>query len=111
VVDVYVRSPSTAEPDCHHQMGSAKSARFGFGKWDVREAARFAALERNALATGAGVTLGMTVAAGVVVVVVVTIELVAMIELVVAIGVAEVAREEVVSEVVVFPVDWMSISG
>jgi hypothetical protein len=109
VVDVYVRSPSTAEPDCHHQMGSAKSARFGFGKWDVRDEARFAALERNALATGAGATLGMTVAAGVVVVV--TIELVAMIELVVAIGVAEVAREEVVSEVVVFPVDWMSISG
>jgi hypothetical protein len=67
----------------------------------VRDEARAAALERNALATGTGVTLGTVVAADVVV----TIGVVATIE--VAVG----AREVAVSEVMVLFVGWMDKSG
>ena len=103
---MYVRSPSTAEPDCHHQIGSGRRARLGFGKWDVRDEARVAALERNALATGTGVTLGMAVETGVEVAIAeVAIVVVVMIEVDVA------TREDVVSEVVVLSMGWMVKSG
>ena len=67
----------------------------------MRDEARVAALERNALATGTGVTLGMAVETGVEVAIAV----------VVTVEVAVVASEVVVSKVVVLSMGWMDRSG
>ena len=53
VVEVYVRSASTADPDCHHQMGSAKRARLWSGYVARREEAKVPAVVRRSLAAGA----------------------------------------------------------
>lgn len=65
VVDVYVKSASTADPDCHHQMGSAKRARPGSGYVARRADANEPAVLRRSLAAGTAGAVAEGVADGV----------------------------------------------
>lgn len=64
VVAVYVKSASTADPDCHHQMGSAKRARPCSGYVARIEDANAPAVVRRSLAAGAAAAVADGVAEG-----------------------------------------------